>query len=133
MGWWLWPRNTDGVVKDGCSIWQGGELGDDDRGLTASPHVLAALGERVHGAPILAPYFHMAIGWGITAARVLLGGEADALERGLLRPIVRSFPCRELPSDTAGARIKARLVAGHEVSEGIASVHFALDLPVAFR
>ena len=87
MGWWLWPRNTDGVVKDGCAIWQGGELGDDDRGLTASPHVLAALGERVHGAPILAPYFHMAIGWGITAARVLLGA-GRPIAVGLVGPAI---------------------------------------------
>ena len=41
----------------------------------------------VHGAPILAPYFHMAIGWGITAARVLLGA-GRPIAVGLVGPAI---------------------------------------------
>ena len=38
-----------------------------------SPHAGEALNERFWGFPVLAPYFHMAFGWGIGAALVVLG------------------------------------------------------------
>ena len=64
MGWWLWPQ-ADGVVKPGTDIWQHGDPGKDTRGMVTTRHVAQALGERVFGFPILAPYFHSAFGWGI--------------------------------------------------------------------
>lgn len=67
LGFWLWPRD-DGVVKDGCAIWQLGEPGLDLRGLVVTRHAADALAERVFGVPIMAVYFHAAFGAGIFAA-----------------------------------------------------------------
>eukprot|EP00937_MAST-01D_sp_MAST-1D-sp2_P002572 g2572.t1 len=72
MGWWLWPRE-DGVVKEGWPLWQLGDLGRDTRGLVVSPHAAEALGERVWGFPVLAPFFHVAFGWGVAAACMVAG------------------------------------------------------------
>ena len=72
MGWWLWPR-PDGIVKAGCNIWQAWELGEDARGLVVSPHAAEALAERVHGVPVMAPYFHFAFGFGWAASLLLTG------------------------------------------------------------
>ncbi|KAL1511757.1 hypothetical protein AB1Y20_005045 [Prymnesium parvum] len=63
MGWWAWPP-ANRVVMPGCAIWQAWELGEDARGLVASPHVAEALEERVFGVPVMALLYHFAFGWG---------------------------------------------------------------------
>ena len=73
MQWWLWPR-ADGVVKrGGGGLWQYGELGENTADFVASPHVIEALAQRVHGFPVLAPFFHVALGWGTGVALQLIG------------------------------------------------------------
>ena len=67
LGWWLWPRE-DGVVKPGCKIWQFGNQGLNLADMMTTEHVEEALGERIFGFPLLAPYFHSAFGWGIGLA-----------------------------------------------------------------
>lgn len=66
-GWWAWPR-ADNVVKLGCAVWQAGKLGEDGRGLVASPHVVEALEERVFGVPVMAPLYHFGLGSGVALA-----------------------------------------------------------------
>ena len=67
MGWWLWPRE-DGIVKPNCDIWQFGKPGENPNDFVTTDHVEEALGERIFGFPLLAPYFHSAFGWGIAMA-----------------------------------------------------------------
>ena len=67
MGWWLWPRE-DGIVKPSCNIWQFGIPGNNPHDFVTTDHVEEALGERIFGFPLLAPYFHCAFGWGIAMA-----------------------------------------------------------------
>lgn len=78
VGWWRWPA-ADGLVASGCTIWQAGPLGLDARGLVASPHVMEALGERLFGVPVMAPYFHFAFGWGIAVVYQLTAFKSHAL------------------------------------------------------
>lgn len=64
MGWWTWP-STDLVLKAQGHLRQFGPLADDPRGIVTSAYVGAALEDRIFGATIMAPYFHVAIGGAI--------------------------------------------------------------------
>eukprot|EP00746_Dinoflagellata_sp_MGD_P056890 gnl/MRDRNA2_/MRDRNA2_245511_c0_seq1.p1 gnl/MRDRNA2_/MRDRNA2_245511_c0~~gnl/MRDRNA2_/MRDRNA2_245511_c0_seq1.p1 ORF type:complete len:418 (+),score=46.11 gnl/MRDRNA2_/MRDRNA2_245511_c0_seq1:69-1256(+) len=70
LGWVVWPR-TDGVVKEGCNIWQFGPLGLDARGLVADAHTQQALSARIYEVPLFAYHFQAAIGWGIACGLLL--------------------------------------------------------------
>lgn len=109
MGWWLWPKE-DGVVKAGCDIWQFGDPGNDDRGLVVTGHAAEALGERVFGFPLLAPFFHHAFGWGIAMACQMTGfrSPCSAILFGpalgmLWDPLVRLFKALLGASKSASA------------------------------
>lgn len=72
MGYWRWP-DASGVVKEGATIAQAGVLGDDLRGLVAAPHALEALTDRIYGTPVMALFFHAALGVGTGVALQLIG------------------------------------------------------------
>lgn len=67
MGWWTWA-NEDGVVKENfVGNWMTNWMTNRSQ-LISVPHVVEALEIRWYGVPVLAPYFHMAFGWGIAVA-----------------------------------------------------------------
>ena len=101
MGWWHWP-DTQLLVKAGCTTIQFGVPAADSRGLVASQHAFEALSSRVHGVPVLAPYFHFAFGWGIAIAlqlvrfRPTVGGTVFSVLAGPAIALVWDPPVRLL-------------------------------------
>lgn len=67
MGWWTWPRG-DGLVQDGCRLWQPGALGADLRGLVAGTVVREELAVQVEGVPAVMVILLFGLGWGIAVA-----------------------------------------------------------------
>ena len=76
----------NGVVKLGSTFQQFGELADDTRGMVVTPHAMDALADRIYEIPVLAPYFHMACGWGVALAFQIVG-----FDRSLLQHLIPAF------------------------------------------
>lgn len=65
LNWWKYP-DADGFIAKGdySDTWT---LDSIPEGLKTTNHVMAALNERWHGMPVMAPLFHSAVGFGLAA------------------------------------------------------------------
>ena len=71
LGWWTWP-DEQGVVKEDFSPgWVSFLQPDLPENLVSSALVIEALESRWYGVPVLAIYFHMAFGFGVSSAILL--------------------------------------------------------------
>lgn len=54
-------------------MWQYGDLGKDTRGVVSCEHVKENLHDRIFEIPVMALYFHLAMGWGVATAFQIVG------------------------------------------------------------
>ena len=133
MGWWWWPAD-DLVLKAGGQLQQFGALADDPRGVVTSPYVATALSDRVFGVPLMALYFHVAIGGAIYACLQVMSFLSPFLAVLLAPPIAMLWDIpihlliRILPG-TSRALVAPILMLGSLLSPFLFGPPLKLDSP----